>query len=183
MYHNFSATQSLKLKVPPASLPIQTYLKKPQRIVNLLATQNPMEYLTSNTYRLKMRPVQFFSLKMQPTVDLKIWGDDTGTLYLKSLGSELRGIASLNEHFNLQVSGKMHPHQLGESTYLQGYAELSLKIYLPPPFTLMPETVLQSSGSRLLASILRKMKQELMEKLLQDYSQWVVTELENWQAA
>lgn len=183
MYHHFHATQSLKLKVPPAAIPIQAYLKQPQRIIQLLASENSLESLSGNTYRIKMRSVNFFMLSIQPTVDLKIWADETGTLYLKSFGSELRGIATLNEHFNLQVSGKMQPCLLGDKTYLQGSAELSLKIYLPPPFTLMPQSVLESTGNRLLASILLKMKQGLMQKLLYDYGRWVETEINYLDAA
>ena len=155
---------------------IDCYLKNPQRIVKALGDPTRIEKLKKDTYRLRMRPLKFFMLKIEPTVDMKIWVAPDGKLHLKSTNCELRGIETINEHFQLELQGTMEPCQLGKSTYLKGGAELGLQIFLPPPFTMMPKSVLQSTGNNLLGSVLLKMKQGLMRQLLLDYCQWATDE-------
>ncbi|MBK4728615.1 DUF1997 domain-containing protein [Oxynema sp. CENA135] len=172
MYYTFIASQSLQLAVPEQPVPIQHYLSEPQRIVRAIADPKRIQSLETDAYRLTMRPLKFFSLKIEPTVDLKIWSDREGTIHLKSVGCELRGIETINEHFKLNLYGTMQPRQLVDRSYLRGGAELSLKIFLPPPFSLMPKAIVQSTGNRLLGNVLLKMKQGLMEQLLLDYGVW-----------
>lgn len=172
MYNRFVATQSVELAVPEQSIPIEHYLRQPQRIVEALGDASQIEQLSQDSYRLRMRPLNFFMLKIEPTVDMKIWADEDGTVHLKSVACELRGIETINEHFQLNLSGTMQPTHIGGATYLRGGAELGLKIYLPPPFSMMPKSMVQSTGNGLLGSVLLKMKQKLMQQLLVDYSQW-----------
>jgi hypothetical protein len=179
MYYQFVATQSVELAVPPQSVEIERYLQSPERIVRAIADPSCIEPLSGNSYRLRMRPLNFFSLKIEPTVDMKIWADAEGTIYLESIGCDLRGIETINEHFQLELSGTMeaYPHQ--GQTYLGGDAELGLTIYLPPPFSMMPKSMIQSTGNNLLGNILLKMKQGLMQQLLADYKIWANTAREN----
>ena len=172
MYHRFVASQSVKLAVPEQSVPIQEYLGKPERIVSALGDSSRIEKLSENLYRLRMRPLNFFMLKIEPTVDMKIWAQANGTVHLQSTKCELRGIETINDHFKLHLSGTMEPCLIGRTTYLQGGADLSLQIYLPPPFSMMPKRLVDSTGNGLLGSILLKMKQKLMEQLLLDYRAW-----------
>ena len=176
MYNNFFASQSVQLVVPRQSVPIQHYLRQPQRIVNAIADPSQIERLSHNCYRLTMRPLKFFMLKIEPTVDLKVWADASGTIYLKSVGCELKGIETINEHFDIQLEGTMQPCKVGGKTYLKGGAELGLKIFLPPPFSMMPKQMVQSTGNGLLGNVLLKMKQGLMQQLLWDYSEWAIAQ-------
>ena len=183
MYNRFTASQSVQLAVPEQRVPIQQYLRSPQRIVKALGDRRRLERLSSDCYRLKMRPLKFFMLKIEPTVDMKIWADVKGTIHLKSVGCSLKGIEMINEHFQLELSGTMEPCCIGDATYLRGGADLGLTIFLPPPFSMMPESVLRSTGNNLLASVLLKMKQKLMQQLLLDYCQWAAREAEQLLAA
>lgn len=177
MYNRFSASQSVKLAVPEQPVSIQEYLRQPQRIVKALGDPRRLERLASDCYRLKMRPLKFFMLKIEPTVDMKIWADAKGTINLKSVGCSLGGIETINEHFQLELSGTMEPYSIGGATYLRGGADLGLTIFLPPPFSMMPKSVLRNTGNNLLASVLLKMKQKLMQQLLLDYCQWAAEEV------
>lgn len=176
MYNKFFASQSVELLVPEAPVAIAHYLENPQRIVKALGDPTRIEKLNKNTYRLRMRPLKFFMLKIEPTVDMNIWVTPDGRLHLKSSNCELRGIETINEHFQLDLSGTMEACQVGKTTYLKGGAELGLQIFLPPPFTMMPKSLLQSTGNNLLGSVLLKMKQGLMRQLLLDYYQWATDE-------
>lgn len=172
MYNNFFASQSVELLVPEAPVPIDRYLKNPEQIVKALGDRSSIDKLSKDTYRLKMRPLKFFMLKIEPTVEMKIWTTADGTVQLESTNCELRGIETINEHFQLELSGTMQPYQVGGKTYLKGGAELGLKIFLPPPFTMMPKSMLESTGNNLLGSVLLKMKKSLMRDLLVNYRQW-----------
>ncbi len=183
MYHNFFASQSVKLAVPTQPVPIHHYLRQSRRIVRAIAATSRIQQIGQDCYRLTMRPLKFFALKIEPTVDLKIWADANGTIHLKSVGGELKGIETINEHFDIQLQGTMQPCKIGGTTYLQGGAELGLKILLPPPFSMMPQQIVESTGNSLLLSILLKMKQQLMQQLLLDYSQWAIAQSEEAIAA
>jgi hypothetical protein len=172
MYHHVVAKQSVQLAVPEQPVAIEHYLRQPERIVKAIGDSSRIQQLTDDCYRLRMRPLKFFMLKIEPTVDMKIWADADGTIHLKSVACELRGIETINEHFQLNLSGTMQPVSSGAKSYLKGGAELGLKIYLPPPFTMMPKSMVQNTGNNLLGSVLLKMKQGLMQQLLLDYTQW-----------
>lgn len=179
MYNNFLASQSVKLAVSEQPFPISDYLSQSQRIVKALADPSLIEQLAQDTYRLRMRPINFFMLKIEPIVDMKIWTTHEGIVNLKSVGCQLQGISMINEHFQLNLSGTMQPCQTHEKTYLQGKAELGLKIFLPPPFNKIPKSILLSTGNSLLGSILLKMKQGLMKQLLLDYGNWAQKNAQN----
>lgn len=172
MYNRFVAKQSVELAVPEQPVEIESYLRQPERIVRAIADPSRIEQLSGDCYRLRMRPLSFFMLKIEPTVDMKIWADADGTIHLKSVACELRGIETINDHFQLELSGTMQACSSNGKTYLRGGAELGLKIYLPPPFSMMPKGMVQNTGNNLLGSVLLKMKQGLMQQLLLDYSEW-----------
>ena len=86
MVTKFIASQSVEISVPQQSVPIQHYLRQPQRLVNALADNTRIQQLSEEVFRLKMRPLSFMSLNIQPTVDMRVWADASGTVYLRSLG-------------------------------------------------------------------------------------------------
>ena len=72
MNTQFVASQSVEITVPEQPVPIQHYLRQPQRLVNAIADSNRMEQLSQDCFRLTMLPLNFLSLNFQPTVDLKV---------------------------------------------------------------------------------------------------------------
>src|SRR4028119_553266 len=109
MNSEFVASQSVEIIVPEQPVPIQHYLRQPQRLVNAIAESNRIEQLSQECYRLKMRPLDFMSLQFQPTVDLKVWADSDGTVHLKSIRCEIRGLEYINQRFALELKGKLYP--------------------------------------------------------------------------
>jgi hypothetical protein len=182
MYSKFYASQAVELEVPQRPYPISDYLRQPQEVVRALGDSSQVEQIEQDIYRLKMKPLKFLMLQIEPIVDLKIWAQKDGTLCLRSVNCQLRGI-DLKDHFQLQVSGYTTPCTKNGQTYLSGSAELGLKMYLPPPISFIPEATTQSAGNNLLKSILLRMKQSMMHKLIANYSDWAIDKAQKLTAA
>ncbi len=172
MYTRFLASQTLELTVPDQPIPIQHYLRQPKRLVYALTDPSRLEQISPEVYRLKIRPLSFMMLNLQPTVDIKVWSEADGIIHLKSVNCEIRGIEYLNKRFTLHLVGHLYPTHIQSKTYLIGRADLEVKVELPPPLSFTPAAIIQKTGNTLLASVLLTIKQRLMHQLLLDYHQW-----------
>ena len=126
-----------------------------------------------------MRPLDFMSLRFQPTVDLKVWADSDGTVHLTSTGCEIRGLDYINQRFALNLKGKLYPCQNQGITQLKGQADLEVSVDVPFPFSLTPKPILETTGNSLLKSVLVRIKQKLMHQLLLDYREWASDDIHN----
>ncbi len=172
MSTRFSASQAVEIIVPEQPVPIQHYLRQPQRLVNALVDPSRVKHLSAERFRLTMRPLTFMTLSIQPTVDIKVWAEANGTIYLQSQGCEIRGIDYINQRFALKLNGYLSPYQVGSKTGLQGNADLEVQVELPPPLWLTPKPILETAGNGLLKSVLLTIKQRLQHQLLADYYAW-----------
>lgn len=168
----FTAAQSVDLPVVEQPIPIHHYLRQPQRLVNALVDPTRVEHLSEDCFRLKLRPLLFMNLSVQPVVDLKVWTEPDGTVQLKSIGCEIRGIQYINQRFNLHLVGRLSPRCVNGVTHLQGRADLQVSVELPPPLSFTPKPFLEAAGTGLLRSVLLTIKQRLMHQLLLDYQRW-----------
>lgn len=176
MQIRFTASQSVELLVPKQPIPIDHYLRQPQRLINALVDPSRVEALSGDVFRLKMRPLSFFTLSIQPTVDMQIWAEADSSIHLRSLACEVRGIEYINERFDLNLLGKLVPTQTQKGPCLLGRADLQVEVGLPPAFWLTPKPLLEATGNGLLRSVLMTIKQRLMHQLLSDYGQWATAQ-------
>lgn len=174
----FFASQSVDIPVAEQPIPIQHYLRQPHRLVNALAASSRVEVLGNDLFRLKMRPLTFMTLSLQPTVDLRVWTEADGAVHLRSERCEIRGVEYINDRFTLNLVGKLVPVTLNEVTHLRGRADLDVRVELPLPFALTPKPVLETTGNGLLKSVLLTVKQRLMHQLVSDYRAWVSCQLD-----
>ncbi|AOY82249.1 DUF1997 domain-containing protein [Moorena producens JHB] len=172
MTTQFFASQCVEMTVPQESVPIQHYLRQPERIVYAIADLNRIQQLTQKRFRLKMNPLHFMSLTFQPTVDLEVWAESDATVHLRSVGCKILGLDYINQRFALELTGKLHPWDDQGVTKLTGRADLTVKVDVPLPFSLTPKPILETTGNGLLKSVLVRIKQTLMKQLLLDYRQW-----------
>lgn len=172
MYTRFASSQTVELAVADQPVPIQHYLRQPQRVVNALAASSQIEQIGEEEFRLKMRPLNFMALSVQPTVDMRIWAAEGGAIHLESIGCEIRGVEYINQRFHLNLQGTLAPCQMNSTTYLKGRADLKVSVELPPAFLFTPKPLLEAAGNGLLASVLMTIKQRLMHQLLSDYRRW-----------
>lgn len=171
MNTQFIASQAVEIEVPEQPIPIQHYLRQPQRLVHAIADPSLMQTLSSDCFRLRMRPLNFFELNLQPIVDLRVWSAD-GVVHLCSTGCEIRGIEYINQRFSLNLEGKLAPAEINGKTYLKGIAHLQVNVDVPFPLSLTPKPFLETTGNGLLKSVLLRIKQRLMHQLLVDYRAW-----------
>lgn len=176
MKTRFVASQMVDMAVPQQPVPIQHYLRQPQRIVNALVDPSRMEALGNDCFRLKMRPLSFLTLSIQPIVDLQVWTEADGTVHLQSVDCEIRGVEYVNERFALNLKGQLSPAQQGGRTSLKGIANLEVEVELPMSFWFTPKPLIEATGNGLLKSVLLTIKQRLMHHLLSDYSRWASNE-------
>ncbi|GAB4132158.1 MAG: DUF1997 domain-containing protein [Cyanobacteria bacterium J069] len=177
MQTRFFASQSVELNVPEQPIPIHHYLRQPHRLITALVDPSRVETLGGDRFRLKMRPLTFFTLSLQPTVDIDIWADAEGGITLRSVGSEILGVEYINERFHLDLTGQLMPVQTRQGTRLLGQANLQVEVGLPPAFWVTPRPLLEATGNGLLRSVLGTVKQRLMHQLLVDYGSWVQAQL------
>ncbi|MBW4555905.1 MAG: DUF1997 domain-containing protein [Trichormus sp. ATA11-4-KO1] len=178
MATKFTASQSVKINVPQQPIPIQHYLRQPQRLVNALVDNSRIHQLSEEVFRLKMRPLAFMSLSIQPTVDMRVWAEANGIINLRSVGCEILGFEYINQRFALNLQGHLSPYQLSSGTRLQGRADLEVQVDLPPPFSFTPKPILEATGNGLLKSVLLTVKQRLLHQLLADYRRWVISQMQ-----
>lgn len=168
----FTASQAVEMAVSEQPIPIQHYLRQPHRIVNALAASSQIEHLSEELFRLKMRPLSFMMFSIQPTVDLRVWAEPDGTVHLRSVACQIKGLEYVNQRFCLNLLGKLQPCIVHQTTYLRGKADLEVRVELPPPLLFTPRPLLETTGNGLLKSVLITIKQRLMHHLLLDYYQW-----------
>ncbi|MEB3181142.1 MAG: DUF1997 domain-containing protein [Nostocaceae cyanobacterium] len=172
----FTASQSVEIAVPQQPIPIQHYLRQPQRLVNALVDPTRIQVLSEEVFRLKMRPLSFLTVSIQPSVDMRVWAESNGKLNLSSVGSEILGFEYINQRFALNLQGHLSPYQLTSGTYLRGKADLEVQVDIPPPLVFTPTPILEAAGNGLLKSVLLTIKQRLLHQLLVDYRRWVTAQ-------
>ncbi|MBW4657244.1 MAG: DUF1997 domain-containing protein [Drouetiella hepatica Uher 2000/2452] len=171
----FSASQAVELAIPEQPIPIQHYLRQPQRLIAALVDPSRIEPLGADVFRLKMRPLSFLTLSIQPTVDVRVT-ETEGSICMESIACEIRGIEYINQRFGLKLVGRLTPSVIDDITYLKGKADLRVEVEMPPPLWLTPRPILEAAGNGLLHSVLLTIKQRLMHQLLSDYRQWAASQ-------
>jgi hypothetical protein len=176
MLTKFTASQSLEIDVTEQPIPIHHYLRQPQRLVNALVDPSRIVQLSEEIFRLKMRPLTFMSVSIQPTVDMRVWTGANGTVCLESIDCEIIGVEYINQRFSLHLKGYLSPEQYQAGTRLKGQADLKVEVDLPPPFSFMPKVIVETAGNGLLKSVLMTIQQRLLRYLLKDYQQWAIAQ-------
>lgn len=172
----FHASQALHLRVPHEAIPIEHYLRQPQRLVQAITDPRRIEPREEGVYRLSLRPLHFFGLHVEPTTDLKVWGLADGSLCLEAINCEVRGpgyLSHINDSFSMGLKGILKPHRHEQHTDLKGEANLRIQLEMPPPIKFMPHSVLDATGRTFLSGILMTMKSRIEHHLIHDYRAWV----------
>lgn len=173
MYVSFSASESVQISITNKTPPIQHYLRQPKRLVNAIAEPQLIKQISDDLYELKMRPINFMEIyHFQPIVQLKVWSGSKSSVYLKSVGCQIKGIDYINDRFTLNLKGVLYPHEQDGQTTLSGQADLEVGVALPSALVLTPKPFLERTGNKLLKGVLGRIKQKLMTQLVQDYFAW-----------
>ncbi len=169
MQMNLGATEVLDLVVARGSDSLEHYLCQPERLVKALVDPRQVTPLGDGSFRLRMRPLEFFGLHLEPTVDLHVEADPHGTLHLESTNCAIRGFPYADQRFGLYLKGQLRCQQ----AKLSGRADLRIQVDLPAPLNLMPRSLLELTGNSLARGVLATIRQRLCHHLIQDYCKWI----------
>ncbi|MGK7909844.1 MAG: DUF1997 domain-containing protein [Synechococcus sp.] len=169
---SFYVSQRLQLNVINETIPIEHYLRQPQRLVGAITDSSRVEQLNPSRFRLRLRSLQFMMLQFQPVAELEIWAQDNGTIHLKSVRCEVEGAEFLQDSLSLQLAGRLSPQRMGSATELVGQADLNVEVDVPAPLKLVPAAVLDRTGTAFLNGILLTIKNRLERQLVRDYRRW-----------
>ncbi|WP_017298089.1 DUF1997 domain-containing protein [Nodosilinea nodulosa] len=172
----FFASQNLRLRVPNEAIPIEHYLRQPQRLVQAITDPRRIEVLGDGVYRLSLRPLQFLGISIEPRADLRVRSQPDGTLHLESIDCQVKGpdyLSFVNDSFGMTLQGTLTPLRQDHYTELQGRADLQIHIELPPPISFMPAPMLDRAGKTFLSGILSTIKHRIERQLVEDYRAWV----------
>ena len=169
----FNASEAVDLAVTDEVVPIQHYLRQPQRLVWTIANPKLIEQLSSDRFSIKLKPVNFMDLyHFQPMSVLKVTADAAGTLSVKSEDCAILGNDFINDRFEMALRGKLAPKQINGRTHLCGWASLRVEVDLPPAMLVVPRPLIETTGNSLLKGVLQRIKQRLLAQLLEDYLKW-----------
>lgn len=167
----FRASQAVTISVPAQPRSIDEYLSEVDRLVYALVDRQQVEPLSPELFRIKVRPIRFLGVNIQPVCDLKVWLED-GTVRLQSNRCSIEGYESFNQRFSLNMHGYMLSQVTEKGKNLRGQANLNVSVDLPNAFKLTPEPLVAKAGNGLLNGILITLKQRLMRQLIADYQIW-----------
>ena len=177
MQVSFNASESVRISVDNEETPIQHYLRQPKRLVNAIADPQLMKQMSDDLYELKMRPINFMEIyRFQPIVLLKVWSGSNGSVYLQSVGCQIKGIDYINDRFSLNLKGVLYPRDSNGHTTLEGQSDLEVQVELPSALMFTPKAFLERAGNKLLKSVLSRIKGKLTTQLIQDYRVWASQE-------
>lgn len=167
----FSASQSVTISVPPQPLSIEAYLSEVERLVYALVDASQVEVLNKKMFRVKVRPIRFIGLSLQPVCDIEVWLEGK-TVRLSSHRCQLEGYDSFNEKFSFSLQGYLVPQSTQSGQKLRGQANIIVNVDLPQTMWLTPKPLLERTGKGILNGILITLKQRLMRQLIKDYCVW-----------
>jgi hypothetical protein len=179
---DFRTTKTLNLLVPNQVIPIEHYLRQPQRLIQAITDPKRIEPLGQSVYRLSLRPLSFLGIRIEPTADLRVWTQSDGTLRLQSVACEVKVpgyLSYVNQSFSMALEGRLKPERqtggsVPSSTALRGKAHLAVQVELPAPIKFMPDSVLDSAGRTFLNGILSTIQHRIERQLVEDYRAWAV---------
>lgn len=175
---DFRTSKTLKMLVPNEAVPIEHYLRQPQRLIHAITDSRRIEQLEESIYRLSLRPLSFLGVSIEPTADLRVWTQSDGTLRLQSVACEVKVpdyLSYVNQSFSMSLEGTLRPQRQEVGTELNGKAELAVQVELPAPIKFMPDSMLDSAGRTFLNGILSTIQHRIERQLVGDYREWAVS--------
>lgn len=172
MQTQFTASQTVTIPINEQGAPIEEYLQEPRRIVNGLTDPSQVKMLGPERFRFGLRPLNFLSLEISPTADLKVWSPESGQVRIHAVRCWLEGAEHLNQHFSLTMEGHLKTRRSGKRVQVLGEANLQVKVDLPMPFSLTPKPIVEAAGNALLSGILSTIQRRLKQQLRNDYQAW-----------
>lgn len=145
-----------------------------------------MTDLGDNIYRLNTMKLQFVTIQLSPSVDMKMWTEmeDSQNLPLFSLQSvgfdpNIQilpgvGVSASSLGIKIEVEGELRPTKDGKG--VQGKITFATKGNLPPPMRLLPEPALKLASDTINETIVNFAIQSFEKGALKKYKEFQSTQ-------
>jgi len=163
----FSGQQKLGLTVSGSSEILGAYLKQEERVVRVLLGSDALQVLRPAHYRYTLPRFKVFQLQVQPIVDLHTTVLPQG-LVIRSYQCRLDSTVLAANDFQLQLDSRLE----ARGDQLEGEASLAVQVSRPALLRLIPQTVLEGTGNRVLTGVLSRIKARVSREFVQDFQAW-----------
>jgi len=159
--------------VEPSIDSVSEWLSDAKRVAGGLWDESLLTDLGECTYRLGLMPLQFVTIQLAPTVDVKMWtdSDDSAsasasaspvavapTFRLHSIGFDPNvqilpgiGLDASSLGITIEVCGELRPTPDGKG--VTGKIGFQSSGELPPPMRILPESVLKAAGATISSTV------------------------------
>jgi hypothetical protein len=142
---------------------IAGWLSDERRVALSIWDPKLIKELGDSVYQLQIMTLQFVTIQLSPTVDVKMWTENDSELPVFSLHSmsfdpNLQilpgiGVSAQSLGIVIEVAGELRPTQDG--TGVTGRISFQTRGDLPPPMRLLPETVLKAASDSINETVSR----------------------------
>ncbi|WP_164928948.1 DUF1997 domain-containing protein [Gloeobacter violaceus] len=169
-----SAQAALDVSLPAAPAEVRRYVSDPQRLLRSGFPPERIEQLGPDRFRLKVRPLVWMGLAIEPTAELQIGADDQGRAWAQLIAYELKGHPWLVKHLKIDFRAQLRTLDAMQAgrTPMQGWAEASACFPTPPFLAWMAEPVLSGAARTILESFLWILRDRLSRSLESDFRRW-----------
>ena len=185
----FGATANLVTKLNPQQpdLPaVQSWLGDERRVALSIWDEKLIQELGQNVFKLKVMKLQFVTIQLQPSVDVKMWteisSDGNPTFRLQSVAFEpnlqvLPGInlSASSLGIKIEVVGELQPTPDGKG--VTGKITFTTSGILHPPMRLLPEPVLKAASDTINQTITQFAIQSFQRGAIAKYQEFLKTKL------
>jgi hypothetical protein len=149
---------------------VARYLDRHEGWFRRCAAPMPVEPLGRNGYRLTLGRFGNFGFEVEPTIALELLPQSAGVYRIITVPSAGGGEGSLDGLYDVEFNAALQLDQPeADLTLVRWQLDLSVWIRLPGVITLLPASLVQSSGEHLLRQIVRQISRRLTWKVQEDF--------------
>jgi hypothetical protein len=147
---------------------VSGYLDRHEGWFRRCAAPMPVEPLGRNGYRLTLGRFGNFGFEVEPTIALELLPQSAGVYRIITVPAA--GGDSLDSLYDVEFNAALQLDQAeGDLTLVRWQLDLCVWIRLPGVITLLPASLVQSSGEHLLRQIVRQISRRLTWKVQEDF--------------
>jgi hypothetical protein len=148
---------------------VASYLDRHEGWFRRCAAPMAVEPLGRNGYRLTLGRFGNLGFEVEPTIALELLPQSDGVYRIITVPAA-GGDSSLDGLYDVDFNAALQLDQAGDGlTLVRWQLDLSVWIRLPRVITLLPESLVQSSGEHLLRQIVRQISRKLTWKVQEDF--------------
>jgi len=158
---------------------IKEWLSDEKRVAMSIWDEKLITPLGDSVYELKLMKLQFVTIQLQPTVDMRMWGSSKqDVFYLQSVDFEPNiqvlpglGINAKDLGIDIEVVGQLAP--TGDGKGVAGRIAFQTSGKLPPPFLLLPEAAIKAASDAINKTITQFAIQSFEKGVISKYNEFL----------